>query len=229
MTKTFCLLGVLLLLVSVGPALADSISPATVALNIPNIGNSETIHKTVHVDAGPPTTSKVDVFFLADTTGSMGGVIGSVASAATSIMSSVSGLGDVAFGVGEYKDACCGSGSGGPDGDPFTYKLDQAVTSSTAAAQAGINLWVAGGGGDFPESDLFGLNSVATGASGFRAGSARILVWMGDAPSHEPGSCPDGGTCDGFGTVTRETAAANLNAANIKVEAMDVGSLNLYG
>ena len=52
--------------------LADSVSPSTYTTNLA-LGKSVTINKIVIINAGTPTSAKVDVFFLADTTGSMGG------------------------------------------------------------------------------------------------------------------------------------------------------------
>ncbi len=195
----------LLLLFSV-PALADSISPTTFSATL-GVGESVTVHKTVTVDEEPPSDVPVDVFFLADTTGSMGGEITAVRNAATSIMSSVSGLGDLAFGVGEYRDIY----------DSFTYRLNQDITTSTAAAQAGINNWSASGGGDTPEAQMIALTQLATGTS-WRTGSTRIVVWFGDAPGHDPRN--------GY---TEVGATAALVANNISVEALDTGSLNSTG
>lgn len=209
-----CWFGVLLLIVSIIPAMADSISPSSVTTTIP-LGGSTTVTKTVTINAGVPTSSTVDVFFLADTTGSMGGIISSVAGSASAIMSATSGLGNVAWGVGDYKDGTPGNP------DAYAYRLDQAITTNTSNVQAGINMWSAYGGYDYPESDIYGLDQAATDPStGWRTGSARILVWMGDAPSHDP----DLG-------VTTTSAIADLNSKNIKVEAMNVGygGLDDYG
>ena len=139
MKKLVCVLSVLLVMAAL-PALADSIAPTSVTATLAP-GASTTVHKTVTVTAGTPTSSLVDVYFLADTTGSMGGVIGAVSAAATAILTSTAGLGDVKFAVGEYKDQ--------PSTDPtsaYAYHLNTAMTSSVAAATAGINLWSAGGG-----------------------------------------------------------------------------------
>jgi len=51
-------------------AMADSLSPSAFSATLA-VGGSTTIHKTVTIDQSP--SAKVDVFFLADTTGSMGG------------------------------------------------------------------------------------------------------------------------------------------------------------
>jgi hypothetical protein len=195
------------LCVSAGSMLADSVSPSSVSATLP-VGGSTTINKTVTVNAGPPTSSLVDVFFLADTTGSMGPQIAAVQAAASSILSQAAGLGNVAFAVGEYKDQPALSG------DPFAYRLNTDITKSTASVTAGINLWSAFGGGDTPEANLFGLQQAATTTS-WRTGSARILVQFGDAPPHDPS-----------GAATLSTATAALLANNVTVEAIDVGNLN---
>jgi hypothetical protein len=209
MRKFTCLLGVLLLLIAVMPALADSISPPTYSNNTLAIGDSVTVHKTLTVNAGAPTTTLADVFFLADTTGSMGGAIGSVAASASSILSSTTGIGNVQWGVGEYRDF----------GDVFVYRLDTAITANTAAVQNGINMWSASGGGDYPEAQLYGLYQLSTqAATGWRPGSARILVWMGDSPGHDPS-----------GGITEAMATSALVNDGIKVLAVNMSTLDAYG
>lgn len=187
-------------------AKADSISPASFSATL-GVGESVTITKTLTVDTAPAT--KVDVYFMADTTGSMGGAIGGVKAAASSILSSAAALGDVAFAVGEYKDSF----------DVYPYRLNTAMTTSTATAQAGINMWAASGGYDHPEGQFNALQTAATsGATGWRAGSERIMVWFGDAPGHDPT----------VGGATEASATAALVAAGIQVEAIDVGG-STYG
>jgi hypothetical protein len=192
----------------VGAARADSISPATYSASL-NVGDSVTINKTVTVTKA--SSVQADIFFLADTTGSMGGTISNVKTNAASILSSTSGLGNVQWGAGEYKDV----------GDTYVYRLNQAVTSSTAAVQAGINMWSASGGGDWPEAELYALQQVASSAAtGWRTGSRKLAIWFGDAPGQDP-SGPTG--------VTQAQAIAALNAQGISVLAVDVGSMNYYG
>ena len=152
----------------------DTVVPSSYATSL-KLGKSVTITKTVTISAGTPTTAKVDVFFLADTTSSMGIWLSSVQAGAAAIMAGVSGLGDVAFGVGEYKDV----------GDSFVYRLNQDITTDTAAVQTGINAWEAFGGGDWEEGQLYALYQVANTAA-WRDGSTRIVIWFGDAPGHEP-------------------------------------------
>ena len=180
--------------------LADSISPTSFGATI-GVGDTATVSKTVTVSAGGPTSALVDVFFLADTTGSMGSAIANVKAGAGTIMSSVAGLGNVAFAVGEYRDV----------GDAFVYRQNQDITTSTAATQTGINAWFASGGGDTPEAQLYALKQVADTTS-WRTGSTRIAIWFGDAPGHDPSN-----------GVTEAVATAALVAQGIKVEAISVG------
>lgn len=192
----------LLFLCAPGLAFADSIDPSSYSDTL-LVGESATITKTVTVTEAAPTTAKVDVFFLTDSTGSMGGAIGAVKASASTILASAAGLGDVAFGVGEYRDI----------GDVFTYRTNTDITTSTATAQAGINAWNAAGGGDWYEAQLFALETVAETTS-WRDDSTRILVWFGDAPGHDPSA----------GGSTEASATAALLAEGIVVQAIDVGS-----
>ena len=126
-------------------AMADSITPADYSATLA-VGESVTITKTVTIT--PEVTSAlVDVFFLTDSTGSMGGLINSVKTSASAILAATSGLGDVAYGVGEYRDV----------GDAFVYRTNTAITDNTVAVQTGINAWFASGGGDLPEANLYAL------------------------------------------------------------------------
>ncbi|HEY9073688.1 MAG TPA: hypothetical protein VIN67_06100, partial [Desulfobaccales bacterium] len=201
-----------LLLLSPVNVLADSVSPSTYTTNLA-LGKSVTIKKIVIINAGTPTSAKVDVFFLADTTGSMSSALASVQAGASDIMTSTSALGDVAYAVGEYKDTA-------DQGDPYAYRLNQDITKVTTAVQTGINMWSAGGGGDYPEADLYGLYEAADTTS-WRAGSTRILVWFGDAPSKDPAGPTPG--------VTEVETTAALVAKSIKVEALNLGGLDDYG
>lgn len=141
---------------------------------------TEDIHVTVPASPNP----LFDVYFLADTTGSMGNIIDAVKAGASNILTTLSGLPgvDMKFGVGNYKDFA----SVPPD--PFGFQHQVTIGG---AAQPGINNWSASGGGDGPEGQLFALHQIATiPAIGWRAGSQRILVWFGDAPGHDPICAP---------------------------------------
>jgi hypothetical protein len=203
--------GLLALLGLPAAALADTISPSSFTCTIPT-GGTCSVSKTVTVTAGTPTTSKADIFFLADTTGSMGGSIAAVKASATALLGTLSGLGDIAFGVGEYKDKTTA-------GDAFDYRLNTNITNVAGSVTAGIGLWSASGGGDFPEQAIFALSHVATDTT-WRAGAKRIVVWFGDATSHDPSGTP---------AVTQAQSIAALNANNVQVEAIDVGAMDGLG
>src|ERR1035438_1135861 len=215
MKKVLCVLSVMLVIVAL-PALADTISPSSVTATLAP-GGSLTVNKTVTVAAGTPTTSLVDVYFLADTTGSMSSNNAAVQAAASTILAATAGLGNVDFAVGEYKDQ--------PSTDStsaYAYRLNTAMTNNLTAVQTGINMWGASGGGDYPEAELYGLQSLATGtATGWRTGSAKILVWMGDAPGHDPSG--------GATLASAEAALTTGQSSVIKTLAVNLGGLNDYG
>jgi hypothetical protein len=155
--------------------------------------------------------SMYDVFFLSDTTGSMGGLINGVMGSSNAIVESFLATGyDVRFGVGEYKD-------GNVDAFAFRYNLTTdglpTFTTDSSLVSTAISQWSASGGGDFPEDNLLALREVAETAP-WRDGARRIVYWFGDAPSLDPGS---------DGTTLASTLAA-LAANCIEVIAIDVGS-----
>lgn len=187
----------------VSSAFADSISPDTFSATL-GIGESVTLRKTVTISAGKPDSALVDVKFIADTTGSMGGIIGQARTNASAIMGSLSGLGDAQFGASEYKDRY----------DSYITKVNQALTSNTAAVQTGINQWSASGGGDTPEANLIALKQQAE-ATDWRTGSNRFIVQFGDAPGHENGYYP-----------TQADTIKALTDNNVKVIVVGESSMN---
>lgn len=212
--KRFLILGCVFgLLMMPMVAMADTISPNSFSASI-GVGGTTSVDKKVDVSAGAPTTASGDVFFLADTTGSMGGAIGGVATGASAIMSATSSFGNIYYGVGEYKDV----------GDAYVYRRNTTLTSSTASATTGIGMWSASGGGDYQEGDLYALRQAAVGtganASGWRTGTEKFVVWFGDASGHDP-SGPD--------ATTQAQATAALQSIGIKVLAIDVGTMNDAG
>jgi len=198
--KTLVIAGAML---GASSAYADTISPSSYSATL-DVGASVTIKKTVTVSAGRPTTARADIFFLTDTTGSMGGTISTVKSNFGAIAAGLSG--DIAFGVGQYKDV----------GDIFAYNLDQDITTSVSAAQTAINTWGASGGGDTPEAAFYALSEVATTTS-WRAGAKKIVLIAADAPSNANGGVDQAG------------AVSALTKNGVIVESIDVGGMNSFG
>jgi hypothetical protein len=173
---------------------AQSIDPATFSATM-GVGQTITINKTITL--GPAGANLVDLFFLADNTGSMYGEIANMKAGATTIMNNLPAGGSYEFGVGEYnEDPSEGS-------IPDAYLENQGMTSSVAAAQAAVNTWSAGGGGDTPEANFYALKQMANTAA-WRTGSQRIAVWFGDAESHTA-------------TTTQAQAIAALQAQGVTV------------
>lgn len=152
-----------------------------------------------------------DIYFLMDTTGSMGGEISNLKASLTS-GSYIAGCGggiigaiqcvipDAWFGVGRYDDYPYGSYGGAPD---VVYAHLQDISTSVAGAQAAVNTMFASGGWDGPESQTQALWAVATGgglgsylsartgcAAGtwgypcFRDGTIPVIIHFTDAPMH---------------------------------------------
>jgi hypothetical protein len=170
------LLGALLTLSQPGIVWAQGIDPSDVTETIAD-GESIDIVKTVHTPAIPPDA---DICFLADTTGSMGVALTSVATGIGDIMSDVLVESPNAqFCAAQYRDV----------GDSFVFQLDQALTTDTTAVQTAVSGWTASGGGDAAEDQLHALTVMAGASPGWRpAPAVHILVWFGDCPGHDPAS-----------------------------------------
>ena len=199
--------------VMAGTPPAPSLTPSTVTATIAP-GGSTQITKIVQT---PTIAPNLDVVFLCDTTGSMGGVISAMQTNASTIMTSIlAGSSTAEFAVGEYKDKT------NYPADPFDFKLDQMMTANTSLVTAGINSWatILGSGGDIPEEQLYALDQIAATSIGFRTGSTRIIVWMGDDPGHDQSIDPPAA-----GGMTLTTCIAALTGganAPIKVIAIPV-------
>ena len=183
------------------PVMADSIDPASFSATL-GVGESVTITKTVTVDDAPPTSGVLDVMFLIDTSGSMGGEISAAKTVAADILSGLAAFGDLASGTGYYSE-------------PGSVGVYRDLTTDTATGIQNINdinLLLGGGGGDFPEEGINGVYEAATGAS-WRPGSSRFIIALGDATFKES---------DG---VTLADAQSALAAEGITFIGLDFGNL----
>lgn len=163
-----------------------------------------------------------DIFFLVDTTGSMGTAISNVRSSlSTMIVPAVSAaIADVVMGVGDFRDFPVA-----PYGDPgdWPFLVRQAMTPDVGAVQSALNALSAGGGNDVPESTVEGLyRSVSDGtcADGFgqacfRNGSHPIIVVVTDADMHNG---PSGANAySGVSARTWSEMVSALTAQDVKV------------
>ncbi|MER6592152.1 VWA domain-containing protein [Micromonospora purpureochromogenes] len=194
-----------------GPALAaPGVDPAVVDRDA-DPGASIDIAKVV---ATPPIPPKPDVVLLVDTTGSMGTVIGDVQANLQQVINNVRSVQPSAqFAVASYRDESDGA---------ELFRVRQNLTDDATALQNAVNGLSAGGGGDTPEAWVNALFQVSDGGIAYRSGSSRIVVLVGDAPSHDPSAGR---------TLAQATSA--LQADEAKVLAVSVsgggGGLNVSG
>jgi hypothetical protein len=194
-----------------------TISPDT---NVLTLNPGQTLDETITVTIPKNSVAaKADVYFLADTTGSMGGILAAVQAGANSILNSLNMLGvDLVYGVGNYKDF--------RSGDPYCFQHQLSPTNVAPSVTAAINTWTAAGGEDVPEGNLFALDSLAVppgGTIGWRPGSKRIIVWFGDAAGHDP-ICT---AVSGVAPITEASATGKLAAQGITVLAISTAKPGL--
>jgi hypothetical protein len=184
----------------------------------------EVVEETVTVTIpGESAFAMVDVYLLADTTGSMWDPIAAVRAGAADIVDGLKAeLSEVnlAFGVGEFKDFPY---------DPYAFKSWQGVTEDSDAAKAAISSWLASGGADGPEGQFYAYDQIAenrapsndgsaAGIIGWRAGAKKILLVFGDAPAHVPVCSAVTYSVNGHGVdydITESSVIAKLQSAGI--------------
>jgi hypothetical protein len=197
------------------PAASITLEPTE---NILVLNPGDTSEEIVTVKVPPNVgVPKVDVYFLADTTGSMENILAAVQNGASNILDALNALDlDLVFGVGNYKDFQ----PGGETQDPFAFQHQLNPTSRVADVENAFNAWSASGGSDTPEGQLFALDQLADppgGTIGWRSDAKRIIVWFGDAPGHDPVCAAVSGLpLD----ITEASATTKLVAQNISVIAI---------
>jgi hypothetical protein len=184
----------------------------------------ETWTETITVEIPADTAaSEVDVYFLADTTGSMGSPIAAVRSGASTIIdgliAELPGT-DLRFGVGDFKDFPF---------DRYAFRHAQGLTDDVAAVTSAINGWGASGGNDGPEGQFYAFDQIArdrapsndgspAGTIGWRSDAAKILVVFADAPGHDPVCSAITGSVNGHEVgddITEASVTSQLASAGI--------------
>jgi len=169
-----------------------------------------------HAPAGGQPVQRandVDIVFVVDTTGSMGGVIGSVRNNLTAIVDDLaSSTNSFRVGVVSYRDFP--ERTGNPNDYPA--RVDTPFTSDRAAISAAIDSLQASGGGDFPESVLSGMNAGLD--LSWRAGVTKVMVVIGDAPPLGP---PEPIT----GLTAEDIVRRALEIDPVQIFAADTGAL----
>ncbi|WP_143193876.1 VWA domain-containing protein [Micromonospora sp. CB01531] len=151
----------------------------------------------------PPIPPKPDVVLLVDTTGSMGPAIANVRTNLQQVITNVrTAQPSAEFAVASYRD----------EGDgPELFRVRQDLTADATALQTAVDGLAAAGGGDTPEAWVNALFQVSDGAIAYRSGSSRIVVLVGDAPSHDPSA----GHTLAQATAALQADAARLLAVNV--------------
>lgn len=207
---------VLLLLAFPGVAMAGDyvIDPSSNVLTLgPGESLSETITVTVPADAASVTA---DVYFLADTTGSMYEPIEAVKAAAMTIIDDLRFAlpdTDLCFGAGWYRDFPY-------DLPPYQHQVSPNLggCASDADVDTAISDWTSDGGADGPEAQFYALDRLANDPSvGWRADAEKIVVWFGDAPAHDAICTALTGLTD---DITEASLTTDLVDGNITVLAI---------
>lgn len=126
----------------------------------------------------PFAARRVDLYLLADTTESMAEAMPAVQRALEGLLDRLEASDmDVGVGVGCYRDL---------PRDRYALRHQRDVSASLQGAREALRAWRCDGGEDGPEAQLLGLRHAAGASAGWRLGSERLLVWIGDAPGHDP-------------------------------------------
>jgi hypothetical protein len=204
-----------------------SLVPSSATFTLRAGTSTSEVGKQVNVPATPPSA---DVEIAIDTTGSMQGGINDATSEANAIVTGVQGaVANTDFAVVQFKDFCTstsptsGAGCTNPGdgvfaGDYPEYQVVQAMTPSAGAVSGALGTLSANGGGDAPEAyNLVFHNSVTDPSIGWRTGTRKFVIVIGDAQPHGDlatqglGPCIDA-SADPHGLVT-STELAGMAAA----------------
>ena len=198
------------------PSIADTIDPTSFAADLA-VGESVTIEKTVVVTEAP-TSALIDVHFLFDTSGSMGGRIDTVKAAAANIFTGLDAFGDVAGSVGVYSEAARLAPAGSVPG----RVINQDLTTNSATAIAAINAVTLGdpdGGGDGAENGVTGIE-LSTENLSWRPGSNRFIFAFGDI-GFKTGEATEGG----LSGITYDTGFTPFGVGNDDEDGAPISSV----
>ena len=179
-----------------GARVPGSLSPNPIDLQLPDQG-TETVDYSLDL---PPLATPVDVWFLMDTSGSMGGAIEGLQLGIGRIVKELKAAGlDAWFGLAEYK------------GENYRYTRLADIAPPGAEFEEGLRrLYASGGGEETQYTALYqtvtskGQRSVGIDAgrgASFRPEALKIIVHASDEPF---GQIPDGPTPEEAGVAMNE-------------------------
>jgi hypothetical protein len=192
--------------------------------------------KTLPYDLNlPPSPTPLDVFFLIDTTGSMGGVIDALRLGLARIVNdlSLSGI-QASFGVGSFKDFP--TNNWGSPGDK-AYEMYRDIGPVDQQLQIALQRLSASGGGDGPEAQFAGLYEAVHDAAGmpsflvdpdyptgWRNGALRLAVVATDTSSHVGTDNAERTAGAQYPGASYETLVKALLAAHVRTVGIAAGS-----
>jgi hypothetical protein len=157
--------------------------------------------------AAPQALPPLDVELAIDTTGSMGPTISKAQDDAKQLVAGIKAISPTSrFAVVQFKDST----------DTVEYELVQNFTADATAIQNALGSLSANGGGDNAEAYNLVFQNSADSSIGWRSGTRKLVVVMGDAEPHGAGTagfagCADA-TADPNGLDTK-TVLASMKAA----------------
>lgn len=158
-------------------------------------------------------SADLDIVFVVDTTGSMGGVIAQVRDELSTLVNQLaSTTNSFRVGLVSYRDFPERTGW---DLD-YPSRVDQPFTSDLATIQAAINTLTAEGGGDYPETVFSGLATAIDFP--WRPGVAKVAIVLGDAPALSPEPIS--------GLTAQDIIDRSIAVDPVQVIGVDVGGLN---
>ena len=187
------------------------------ALGHENWGRALSIFETFGAAGGAfDTNADIDVVFVVDTTGSMGGEIAQIRADLSILVDQLATTTDsYRVAVVSYRDFSQRTG----DSDDYPSRVDQTFTEDLDLIQAAIDSLTADGGGDWEETVFSGIQAAIE--LPWRPGVTKIAIVIGDAPALSP---------EPFSELTTSQIVANSIAVDpVQVIGVDVGSLNDNG
>ena len=151
------------------------------------------------------TDKKVDIVFVFDTSGSMGGEINELSATARNFAADLEASRiDYHLGLVEFRDfpQSCGESKKKSCGEPddFAYKAkgDGNLTGDISTFSSWLRELKASGGADGPESILAALRHTTSDCQ-WRSDAEKVIIIVTDAPPHSDGDCcnAEGDTLDG--------------------------------
>jgi len=197
-----------------GSTPTPTIDPATCTLQL-DPAEQQSFDVTVTIP-GIPVAPRADIYILADTTGSMTPVLDVLKAEVSALVNSLFSIpgADLRIGIGAYRDF--------PLQPQNQYAFDhrQSMTTDPMLIQNAVDSWNGMWGGDQSEAGFYALERLAVDPAtdyGWRPDAQRIIVWFGDAPSHDPVCTQLTGLAN---DVTEDSVIAALTAANTTVIAI---------